>query len=229
MHSMSPPEPRGREGCSGSWRDPRAPCPGLAHLWAAVRLRQLDTGLVQAGHIPIPVLLLVVGCPGRPGRGKQGCFPGGKRKAASLPLHTPVAWALLPSPGQSLGKQSPGQVLVPAVRCAAPSYPGGLREPPSGLAASLGWGAPLLTQSTAPQRGGQAATEQQQHGEGGTQIFWSETEDPAFFGVREGTPPHAGPNPAPSPRLTKSRRRCRPGSCAEYLRTLRRCPSSACG
>lgn len=42
-------------------------CPRLAHLWAAVRLGQLDSGLVQAGHIPIPILLLVVGCPGRQG------------------------------------------------------------------------------------------------------------------------------------------------------------------
>lgn len=95
--------------------------PGLAHLRAAVRLGQLDTGLVQAGHVPVPVLVLVVGCPGRRSRGKQGCIPG-KAKAAFLPLCKPLgpaAWALLPSPGQSLGKQSPGQVPVPAVLCSS--------------------------------------------------------------------------------------------------------------
>lgn len=98
--------------------------PRLAHLGAAVWLGQLDTGLVQAGHVPVPVLILVVGCPGRRGRGKQGCIPG-KAKPASLPLCKPlgpVAWALLPSPGHSLGKQSPGQVLVPAVPCSSPLF-----------------------------------------------------------------------------------------------------------
>lgn len=155
--------------------------PGLAHLWAAVRLGQLDSGLVQAGHIPIPILLLVVGCPGRQGMREREAEMFSRREGKGSIPPSAQYWRLEPGLcchrlAKAFRKQSPGQVLVPAVPYAAPSCPRRLREPQRGLEASLGWGCPLLTQSTAPQRDHHRAAEVQ--GEGG----------PSVFGIREGTP-----------------------------------------
>lgn len=150
--------------------------PALAHLWAAVWLRQLDTGLVQAGHIPVPVLVLVVGCPGRWGRGKQGCIPGKAKATASLPLCKPlgpIAWALLPSPGQSLGKQSPGQVLVPAVLCGSPLFPEAA-APAEGAHSIPRLGFSVANPNHHIMKRPMGPIQQQERGVGGHPAFWGE-------------------------------------------------------